>query len=287
MFDQLSKPSPIKVASTANTKPVVKIEPQLNHLSIEQVKDAVPKSLRGNVSQALVDTLNALGDDPEEGKLIRDNFLSFSDILKNGNFKTQDYINAVVYVSYKICGRTNQEAYFLTFPERHAKLLAKGATNKDISAYVAAFNRGELVQQMLQKAMIPSWLLNQDIFQEAINTQVELMRNAKSERVKFMAADSLMSHLAKPAENVQTGVNINIGSYTGLDDLSAKIQELSIAQKKAIQLGVSTKDIASSRLVGKTEEITDAEIVEDEVPESNVEEQSSANTDEIARRLFG
>ncbi len=54
-------------------------------------------------------------------------------------------------------------------------------------------------------------------------------------------------------------VNININSYTGLDDLTAKIQELSLAQKKAIQLGVSTKDIASQVLVGKIE---DADIIE-------------------------
>ncbi len=256
-----------------------------NCLSIEQVKQAIPKSLRCNVTQELVDTLNNLGNDPEEGKLIRDNFLSFSNILKNGNYKTQDYVNAVIYTSYKITGRTNVEAYFLTFPDRHAKLLAKGASDKDISAYVAAFNRGELVQQMLSRAMIPSWLLNQDVYQEAVNTQLDLMRNARSERVRFMAADSLMSHLGKP-ENVQTGVNININSYTGLDDLTAKIQELSIAQKKAIQLGASTKDIASQVLVGKVEE---AEVVE-ETPNSNSNKEASDDSDDtaqIARRLFG
>lgn len=284
MPNQLSQELP----PTEKPKELLKIEPQTNQLTIEQVKDAVPKSLRNSVSQTLVDTLNSLGNDPEEGKLIRDNFLSFSDILKNGNYKTQDYVNAVIYVSHKICGRTNAEAYNLTFPDRHAKLLAKGASAKDISAYVAAFNRGELVQQMLNRAMIPSWLLNQDIFQEAVNTQVDLMRTAKSERVRFMAADSLMSHLAKPAENVQTGVNINIGSYSGLDDLTAKIEELSLAQKKAIQSGTSTKEIAASRLCGKAEEIQDAEIVEEEVPvtKSNVEEKSSETADEIARRLF-
>ncbi len=279
-------------SATGSTTNVVKIEPQLNHLSLAQVRDAVPKSLQCNVKQALVDTLNNLGNDPEEGKLIRDNFLSFSDILKSGTYKTQDYINAVIYVSYKICGRTNQEAYYLTFPDRHAKLLAKGATSKDISAYVSAFNRGELVQQMLNRAMIPSWLLNQDVYQEAVNTQLELMRTAKSERVRFMAADSLMSHLGKPESNQQTGVNININSYSGLDDLSAKIQELSDAQQKAIEMGVSTKDIAAQVLVGKVK-VDDAEVVEEasetEFTGTNEVNNSGADdsTAEIARRLFG
>lgn len=253
------------------------IEPQENKLTLAQVKEAVPKSLRSNVNQELVDTLNSLGDAPEEGKLIRDNFLSYSDILKSGSYKTQDYINAVIYVSYKVMGLTNIEAYYHTFPDRQLKLKAKGATTKEVSAYVAAFNRGELVQQMLNRAMIPSWLLNQDVFQEAVNTQLELMRTAKSERVRFMAADSLMSHLAKPeGTNTNPGVNININSYAGLDDLTSKIQELASLQKQAIDNGASTKDIAAQKLVG---DVIDAEVVE-------VEEEPENNAIQVARRLF-
>lgn len=264
-----------------------KLEPQENKLSLVQVKEAVPKSLKGNVTQELVDALNSLGNAPEEGKLIRDNFLSFSDILKNGSYKTQDYINAVVYVSYKIMGHTNADAYALTFPNRHLKLKAKGASSKDISAYVSAFNRGELVQQMMNRAMIPSWLLNQDVFQEAVNTQLELMRSAKSERVRFMAADSLMSHLAKPENsNVQTGVNININSYAGIDDLSAKIQELAQLQKTAIDNGMSTKEIAAQKII---EDIPEAEVIEDTTAEITIskEEDNGEDISQIARRLFG
>jgi len=87
---------------------------------------------------------------------------------------------------------------FLTSIFKSAKA---DTSDKDISAYVSAFNREELVQQMLNRVMIPSWLLNQNVYQEAVNTQLELMRNAKSERVRFMAADSLMNHLGRP-ENV-------------------------------------------------------------------------------------
>ena len=269
-----------------NTSPV-KIEPQVNHLTIEQIKDAVPKSLRNSVTTELVDTINKLGNMPEEGKLIRDNFLSYADILKSGSYKTQDYLNAVVYASYKIMGLTNVEAYYKTFPDRQLKLKARGASSKEVSSYVAAFNRGELVQQMLNRAMIPSWLLNQDVFQEAVNTQLDLMRTAKSERVRFLAADSLMNHLAAPDKsNTQTGVNININSYAGLDDLTTKIQELATLQKQAIDAGVSTKDIAAQKLVG---DIQDAEIVEDNGPEEilEVKEDSNESADEVARRLFG
>lgn len=124
-------------------------------------------------------------------------------------------------------------------------------------------------------------------FQEAVNTQLDLMRTAKSERVRFLAADSLMNHLAAPDKsNAQTGVNININSYAGLDDLTTKIQELATLQKQAIDAGASTKDIAAQKLVG---DIQDAEIVE-EVSEPEivtVKEDSNESADEVARRLFG
>lgn len=275
--------------NTDTTSGSMVIEPTSNQLTLSQVKDAVPKSLKANITQDLVDTLNGLGDMPEEGKLIRDNFLSFSDILKNGNYKTQDYVNACIYASYKIMGLTNTEAYYKTFPDRQLKLKAKGATSKEVSSYVSAFNRGELVQQMMNRAMIPSWLLNQDVFQEAVNTQVELMRTAKSERVRFMAADSLMNHLNKPENtNSNPGLNININSYAGLDDLTSKITELATLQKQAIDAGASTKDIAAEKLIG---DIQDAEVVEDEEDDVIVleepEEDGTRETDEVARRLFG
>lgn len=273
------------ITTDTNTSPPMQIEPLSNQLTIEQVKEAVPKSLKNSVTTELVDTLNKLGNMPEEGKLIRDNFLSYADILKSGSYKTQDYLNAVIYASYKIMGLTNTEAYYKTFPDRQLKLKAKGATSKEVSAYVSAFNRGELVQQMLSRAMIPSWLLNQDVFQEAVNTQLDLMRTAKSERVRFLAADSLMNHLAAPDKSdMQTGVNININSYAGLDDLTAKITELATLQKQAIDAGVSTKDIAAQKLVG-AEDIQDAEIVEVSEPEEK--ESSDEDPVQIARRLFG
>ena len=56
--------------------------PAANAFTIESVKKAVPSHLRNNVSQDLVDNLNNIALDPIMAEDIRDNFVSYSSILK-------------------------------------------------------------------------------------------------------------------------------------------------------------------------------------------------------------
>ena len=76
--------------------------------TIDSVKQRVPTYLRNNVSQDLVDTLNSIAQDPIMAENIRDNFVSYTSVLKEGRFKLEEYLNAVSYVSYKIMGNTNE-----------------------------------------------------------------------------------------------------------------------------------------------------------------------------------
>ena len=56
-------------------------------LSLEQVKSALPPGNRNNVTQDMVNQLNALSKDPEEARYIRENFISFSQVLMEGKFR--------------------------------------------------------------------------------------------------------------------------------------------------------------------------------------------------------
>ncbi|WP_211259246.1 hypothetical protein, partial [Dyella japonica] len=51
-------------------------------------------------------------------------------------------------------------------------------------------------------------IVNQDLFQEALNHQAWLMKNATSEKVQCGAANSILTHLQKPKDAV---TNINLG----------------------------------------------------------------------------
>ena len=134
-------------------------------LTKEQIEKAVPAHLKSNITQSLVDLVNNVSGDPEFAEQVRQNFISYTSVLKDGKFKTEDYLNAVTYVSYKVMGYSNQESYAKTFPQRYAALVAKQTSSKDIAAYVSAYNKGKLVNLILEQTLVPSWVLNQDLYQ--------------------------------------------------------------------------------------------------------------------------
>lgn len=228
----------------------------MNNLTIEEVKAVTPSKLRGTITQEFVDKINSLSNDPIVAKSIKDNFISYTHVLADGKYDVQEYLNAVKYISYKLFGLSNFDAYVKTFPKRYTALQAKGVSISDIHNYVKAYNKTKLVNIIREQTLVPTWVLNSDCYQEAINTQVELMRDAKSEKVRAMAADSLLNHLKRP-DAIGPMINIDMRS-SGIDDLKDQLVKLAQQQKELIQQGTLTpKQIVEM-------DINDAEIIEPE-----------------------
>ena len=217
-------------------------------LTLKQVEQALPPNLKGAATQAFVDQVNNIVSDPLIAEQVRGNFLSYTRVLQEGKFKTEDYLHAVTFVSFKLMGMSNQDAYFRTFPQRHAQLLAKGTTPKDISAYVSAYAKGKLVNLILEQTLVPSWVLNQDLYQKALNTQADLMLNANSEMVRTQAANSILTHLSKPKEAGPL-VNINMQETSGMNELKGMLTLLAQQQRDLITQGVPTKEIAAQPII--------------------------------------
>lgn len=224
----------------------------MSDLTVDIVKKVMPGRLRGAITQELVDRINTISNDPILTDEIKKNFIGYTGILQDGKYKTEDYLNAVVYVSYKLMGYSNLDSYIKTFPQRYQVLVSKGLPQKDIAAYVTAYNRGKLVNKILEQTLVPTWVLNQDIYQKAINTQAELL-NSKNEKVRFMAADSILTHLAKP-EKAGPLVNIEMNQNTGIEDLRETLVKLAEVQQDLIKQGKAT-----------TEQIAEQKIIEAEV----------------------
>lgn len=232
------------------TSPLVPTAAPTPVLTEEDVKRALPAHLRASVTQSMVDTLNAISADPLIAEQIRENFVGYSVVLKEGKFKTEDYIHAVAYVSFKVMGYNNEDSYARAFPQRYAALLAKGTSKKDISAYVSAYHRGKLVNLIMEQSLVPTWVLNQDLFQKALNVQADLMLNATSEKVRTEAANSLLTHLKKPEPKAGFQVNINTAETSGMSEMKATLAALAQQQQQMIQGGqMKTIDVAASRLV--------------------------------------
>jgi hypothetical protein len=222
-------------------------------LTLDIVQRALPSHLKRTVTQNLVDELNNIDKDPEVAATIRENFISYTKVLQEGRFKTDDYLNAVKYASFKLMGDSNQDAYFKTFPQRHHALVARGATPQEISAYVSMYAKGKLVNLILEQTLVPTWVLNADVYQKAINCLATEMSTARSEMVRVQAANAILTHLKKP-EAVGPLINIDIGNQTGINELRDTLSQLAKTQKELIEKGVSTKEIAAQSIV-------DAEVV--------------------------
>jgi hypothetical protein len=226
-------------------------------LTKKDVTAALPPQFKSSVTDQLVTMINTVTQDQEVAEQVRNNFITYAGVMKDGKFKTQDYLNSVQYVTYKHMGYSNKDAYFKTFPNRHAELVARGTSEKDISAYVSAYHRGKLVNLIMEQSLIPVWIVNQDLFQDALNHQAFLMKNALSEKVQCDAANSILQHLQKPKDAV-TNINLDLRENSGLTELKNTLTQLAQAQITAIEAGTPTKVIAGSSLVRDDEDITDA-----------------------------
>lgn len=218
-------------------------------LTLDEVKQSLPTHLKTAATQSLTDQINQIATDPEVARNIRDNFISYTSVLLEGRFKTEDYLNAVAYVSYKLMGHTNQESYKKAFPSRYQTLVAAGRSEKEISAYVAAYNKNKLVNLIYEQTLIPAWVLNQDTYQKAINTQAELMMTAKSEKVRSDAANSILQHLKKP-ETKQVELNLGVSETSGMNELKDTLGKLAQMQQDAIAQGITTREIAHQPIFG-------------------------------------
>lgn len=231
----------------------------MDKFDLEDLRAIVPIKLQTAVTQDIVDDINELNsDDPEAASNIRENFITYLDVLQEGKYKLTDYLNAIKYVSFKLMGKTNRDSYRYTFPERFRRMKESETPEKDIDSVISAYNRNKLVNKIYEKTIIPSWILNQDAYQEAINTQVKLMRTANSERVRMMAADSILNHLKRPENIQQAQLSINVNTGSIIDDLQKNMLKLVESQQNMIKLGVSPKEIAAQRIVvdAKAEEIS-------------------------------
>lgn len=218
-------------------------------LTAEQFKQVLPDKVKKSVSQELIDQINSTLSEPEMYEAYRDNLLSYSKVMADGRFKIDQYISAVKYVSHKLMGATNIEAYSKTFPDKMQRFAAQGVSAKDIASYVTAYNKSKLVNLIFEQTLIPSYVLNQDLYQKALNVQAELMVSANSEKVRCDAANSLLTHLKMP-ETQKVELEIGVKEDSAIAALRATTMELARQQRLMLEAGaMNAQEVAHSRLV--------------------------------------
>ena len=232
----------------------------LTVLTKDQLQASMPKKFRHNVTDEMISFINSTEGD-EFRDVYKENLIGFASVIEGGRYKMADYINAVKFVSYKLIGDSNTIAYAKTFPDRYQRLVDKNTPMKTISSFSTAYNKGDLVHRILERTLVPVHILNMDIHQEAINTQADLMRTAKSETVRQKAAECLIMQLKAPeASKIEVDVTY---SNSSIDDLRETTRALAQQQLKMIQSGVVTAEhVAHSDIIAKRKDTVETEYEE-------------------------
>lgn len=227
-------------------------------LTLKALQTVLPPKAKVKAKQELVDRVNLLVSDPEMRERYRENLLTYTSVLQDPRFTLEQYIDAVRYCSFKFAGSTNIDAYMKTFPDRYEKHIENGTSPKDIASYVTSYSKTILVSKIMEQAMIPNYIINQEYFQEALMTQVNIMRDEDvSPKVRSDAANSVMTHLKQPETN-KLEIDVTQKESSVISDLRKTMVELRDAQKELLNNGGSAKQLAESRLFNSSgEDITD------------------------------
>ena len=229
-------------------------------LTKEQLQASMPKKFRHNVTDEMIEFINSTEGD-EFRDVYKENLVGFADVIESGRYKMLDYVNAVKFVSYKLIGDSNTIAYAKTFPDRYQRLVDKNTPMKTIASFSTAYNKGDLVHKILERTLVPVHILNMDVHQEAINTQAELMRSAKSETVRQKAAECLITQLKAP-EAAKIEVDVSY-SNSSIDELRETTRALAQQQLKMIQSGaVTAEHVAQSDIIARKQDTVETEYEE-------------------------
>jgi len=218
-------------------------------ITLDILRRVMPSNRKNLVTESLVNEINKLMQDPELQRGFRENVLGYVRVLKDPRYRLTDYLNAVRYVSHKLLGDSNITAYSKTFPLRYKKLLDSNTAEKDIHSHISAYNRNSLVQGVLEQTLVPHYVLNQDLYQKALNVQAQLMLTARSEKVRSDAANSLLSHLKMP-EVAKVELDVKVKEDDSIAELRRSTMELVKQQRAMIESGaMKAAEVGAQKLV--------------------------------------
>jgi hypothetical protein len=101
----------------------------------------------------------------------------------------------------------------------------------------------------MEQSLVPTWVLNQDIYQKAINVQADLMMNSNSDKVRTDAANSILNHLKKP-ETKEFQISMDTNDSAGIKEMRQMLAQLAEQQRELIERGaMKTIEVAATRLV--------------------------------------
>lgn len=200
------------------------------------------------ITQDYLDRIEASVTNSEVAEQFKENFVTYLNVLSKGKYKMDDYISAVKYVSYKLLGYSNIKAYAATFPDRYQRLKDEG--QQQIEAFVSMYARGKLVNQIFEQTMVPTYVLNAPLHQEALNELAMMIKDPDVRGMtKVKACEAILQHTKQP-EVVKGELTIGIEQSDTINDLREIVENLADTHKVLLERkGMTLKQIAETNII--------------------------------------
>ena len=225
-------------------------------MEIEAVKRLVPKNQRGMITPEFCEKVEKSVNDPVLAEQIKSNFISYLNVLSTGKFSMDEYLNAVKYVSFKLLNYTNRDAYAATFPDRWERMVKEGVEEKRMDAYVAMYNKSKLVMAIYEQTIVPTYVLNAPLHQEALNVLAKMIKDPSVRGMaKVKACEAILTHTKQP-EIVKGELTIGLQENETITELREVTEQLANTFRASIGKGKTLQDVAEAQIVDvKVEEI--------------------------------
>lgn len=218
--------------------------PIFNEFDIKTASNLVS----GPVTQELVDKMNRLAQSEELSQIYKENLITYTSVLQKGAFTPDQYVSAVQYVSYRLMGNDVRPSWEKTFPDRYQKLLAKGASSKAIHSHASAYNKTKLVMGITEQSLIPSYIVNNGYFQEALDTAMEIVRDTDaSDKNRIDALGKVLDHTAMPESLMGSKEEISDKGLDIIAQLAKATADLAESKRASIASGDTTAKDAARR----------------------------------------
>lgn len=220
-------------------------------LPIETVKKLVPKSQRGLITQDFLDKIEASVQNSLIAEEFKNNFITYLNVLSTGKYKMEDYISAVKYVSFKLLGYSNVDAYAATFPDRYERLKREG--QEQIEAFASMYNKNKLVMQIYEQTIVPTYVLNAPLHQEALNELAKMIKDPSVRGMtKVKACEAILQHTKQP-EIVKGELTIGIEQQDTISELRDVVEQLAEVNRLSIAKNIkSIKEVAEAKIIDVT-----------------------------------
>ena len=225
-------------------------------MEIEAVKRLVPKNQRGMITPEFCEKVEKSVNDPVLAEQIKSNFISYLNVLSTGKFSMDEYLNAVKYVSFKLLNYTNRDAYAATFPDRWERMVKEGIEEKRMDAYVAMYNKSKLVMAIYEQTIVPTYVLNAPLHQEALNVLAKMIKDPSVRGMaKVKACEAILTHTKQP-EIVKGELTIGLQENETIAELREVTEQLANTFRASIGKGKTLQDVAEAQIIDvKVEEI--------------------------------